>query len=93
MGTTRYRSNSLKINSHLSAGYDFGAVGELPHVRVGHRQALIWRKPFPKGSGFFYGETPRLLMYCWLVASPVMIGPLAMLGFSNDGETDEEQAN
>jgi hypothetical protein len=29
-----------------------GSVGS-PHVRVGHRQAFIQRKPFPQGNGFF----------------------------------------
>ena len=47
-------------NSEVKTLSADGSVGS-PHVRVGHRQAFIHRKPFPKGSGFFmHGENPPL---------------------------------
>ena len=39
-----------------------GSVGS-PHVRVGHRQDLKLRKPFPKGSGFYLPKKIVLLVH------------------------------
>ena len=42
-------------NSEVKQYIADGSVG-LPHVRVGHRQALIIKRLVPSGSGLFYGQ-------------------------------------
>ena len=43
----------LKINSRLPDELQFNTAGELPHVRVGHRQALYLEKAVPERERLF----------------------------------------
>ena len=78
-------------NSEVKTLSADGSVGS-PHVRVGHRQALKMRKPFPKGNGIFFARSESL----WQArvgkpeisgdrdrtGKPKISGPVKLLGFS-----------
>ena len=45
-------------NSEVKSVIADGSVG-FPHVRVGHHQVIILKKPIHNWMGFFYGRVTR----------------------------------
>ena len=64
-------------NSEVKRYIADGSVG-LPHVRVGHRQALILRKAHPRGWAFFLLKKGD----AWAYNTPVLQEPRPSVGFS-----------